>query len=355
MVGVQAGDPYHAFIESSFTVFLLDDDTEDRDGDGFTDGQEAEAGTDPDSNTSMPGIDYGLVAWYPFDGNASDMSGNGNHGTVYGATLGTDRHGQENRAYNFDGVDDFIEVVDSTDFDFQDKDFSVLAWVKKFSQVNSNTGVIMSQWNTGASPSSNEWFFTTTTSGQIGQANFSVEIGNTLHKSVDPTYFNIGQWAQITGVRKGTDLYLYFNGNEVSKEGNVTGSVNETGRNLVFGKYRDLNPFFAHISIDDAKIYDRALSEDEVRLIYDLEGALPNGAVTYAKLAPALQDLVDGNGSIFASLPAGSVIAVDANQTAPLGYTRFEVLTDPAKDLYFKEGNASEEAVGTLLGLRMVP
>ena len=30
---------------------------------------------------------------YPFDGNASDMSGNGNHGTVNGATLGTDRHG----------------------------------------------------------------------------------------------------------------------------------------------------------------------------------------------------------------------------------------------------------------------
>ena len=75
--------------------------------------------------------------------------------------------------------------------------------------------------------------------------------------------------------------------------------------------------------IDDIRIYDRALSEDEVRLIYDLEGALPNGAVTYAKLAPALQDLVDGNGSIFASLPAGSVIAVDANQTAPLGIYPF--------------------------------
>ena len=53
-------------------------------------------------------LQSGLVAWYPFDGNASDMSGNGNHGTVNGATLGTDRHGQTDKAYSFDGVDDNI-------------------------------------------------------------------------------------------------------------------------------------------------------------------------------------------------------------------------------------------------------
>ena len=34
-------------------------------------------------------LNNGLVAWYPFDGNASDMSGNGKHGTVHGATLGS--------------------------------------------------------------------------------------------------------------------------------------------------------------------------------------------------------------------------------------------------------------------------
>ena len=46
-------------------------------------------------------LQTGLVAWYPFDGNASDMSGNGNHGTVNGASLSTDRHGQANKAYKF--------------------------------------------------------------------------------------------------------------------------------------------------------------------------------------------------------------------------------------------------------------
>ena len=50
----------------------------------------------------------GLVAYYPFSGNANDYSGIGNHGTVFGATLATDRFGNLNHAYSFDGIDDYI-------------------------------------------------------------------------------------------------------------------------------------------------------------------------------------------------------------------------------------------------------
>jgi hypothetical protein len=50
----------------------------------------------------------GLVGWWGFNGNAQDGSGNGNHGTVNGATLTTDRFGNQNGAYSFDGVDDYI-------------------------------------------------------------------------------------------------------------------------------------------------------------------------------------------------------------------------------------------------------
>jgi hypothetical protein len=56
----------------------------------------------------------GLVGWWPFNGNANDESGNGNNGTVNGATLTIDRFGNANQAYGFDGVDDFIEVINST-------------------------------------------------------------------------------------------------------------------------------------------------------------------------------------------------------------------------------------------------
>ena len=52
----------------------------------------------------------GLVGYWPFNGNANDESGNGNNGTVNGATLAADRFGNGNEAYSFDGVDDFIDI-----------------------------------------------------------------------------------------------------------------------------------------------------------------------------------------------------------------------------------------------------
>src|SRR5208282_5892757 len=50
----------------------------------------------------------GLVAYYPFNGNANDASGNGNNGTVYGATLTADRFGNPNAAYSFNGASAYI-------------------------------------------------------------------------------------------------------------------------------------------------------------------------------------------------------------------------------------------------------
>jgi hypothetical protein len=52
----------------------------------------------------------GLVGWWPFNGNANDESGNGNDGTpLNGVALTTDRFGSVNSAYNFDGIDDYIQ------------------------------------------------------------------------------------------------------------------------------------------------------------------------------------------------------------------------------------------------------
>ena len=53
----------------------------------------------------------GLVGWWPFCGNANDESGNGNDGTVNGATPTTDRFGNVNSAYAFDGENDYIHVT----------------------------------------------------------------------------------------------------------------------------------------------------------------------------------------------------------------------------------------------------
>jgi hypothetical protein len=52
----------------------------------------------------------GLVAYYPFNGNANDMSGHGYNGTVHGASLIMDRFGNPNSAYSFNGTSDYIDM-----------------------------------------------------------------------------------------------------------------------------------------------------------------------------------------------------------------------------------------------------
>src|SRR5689334_15934420 len=51
-----------------------------------------------------------LVASYPFNGNANDATGNGHNATVNGPVLTTDRFGNANSAYLFDGIDDFMDA-----------------------------------------------------------------------------------------------------------------------------------------------------------------------------------------------------------------------------------------------------
>ena len=61
--------------------------------------------------TASADLTTGLVAHYPFDGNASDVTGNGHDGTVTGATLGADRHGNAGMAYSFDGDEDYVSLA----------------------------------------------------------------------------------------------------------------------------------------------------------------------------------------------------------------------------------------------------
>jgi hypothetical protein len=73
----------------------------------------------------------GLVGWWPFTGNANDLSGFNNHGTVNGATLTTDRFGVANRAYSFDGVNDYIDYQSGSNSLLNVLgNFSVTFWLK---------------------------------------------------------------------------------------------------------------------------------------------------------------------------------------------------------------------------------
>jgi len=84
-----------------------------------------------DTKVAFADLKDGLVAYYPFNGNANDESVNGNHGTVYGATLTTDRFGNTNKAYSFDGVDDYIDS--KFNFNGGSTNFTISYWAKFYS------------------------------------------------------------------------------------------------------------------------------------------------------------------------------------------------------------------------------
>jgi hypothetical protein len=70
----------------------------------------------------------GLVGWWPFNGNANDESGNGNNGTVNGATLSTDRFGNTNSSYFFNGGSDRI-VTNTNTLPSSQTSFTISLWV----------------------------------------------------------------------------------------------------------------------------------------------------------------------------------------------------------------------------------
>jgi hypothetical protein len=88
----------------------------------------------------------GLVGWWPFNGNANDESGSGNNGTVNGATLTSDRFGNMNKAYSFNGVNNYMQCMQSGPIGVPS--ITVAFWTKN---IGSGSGHIVSWGNNGIS------------------------------------------------------------------------------------------------------------------------------------------------------------------------------------------------------------
>ena len=71
----------------------------------------------------------GLAAYYPFNGNANDESGNGNNPIFNNATLVADYFGNANSAYHFNGIDNYMEILNSSSLNFNQQ-ISLCASVK---------------------------------------------------------------------------------------------------------------------------------------------------------------------------------------------------------------------------------
>ena len=212
-------------------------------------------------NTSTLG--NGLVAHYLFNGNAKDESGNGHNGKVFGARLVADRHKNDGKAYNFDGTDDYINLGNDDDFNFGKSDFSLSLWFQ--TSVNQPSIYLIGKYNDLLRPAygvgtgfvTDAYAFVAETSS-VAEVRGNVNLAN-------------GVWRHLTAVcDRDTWLTVYVDGlivgsvDAISESGAISSEAN-----LIIGAIESGQYFSG--KIDDVRIYNRALFDDEVKALYDLE------------------------------------------------------------------------------------
>lgn len=215
-----------------------------------------------------------LVAHFPFNGNANDASGNGHNGTVTGATLTTDRFGQTNQAYLFGGPAAYITVpLNAAIFS---NDFTASVWFNA-SDINNGWPTLLHEQGVSAAYTPFNLQIAGLTSGSTGighliaDATISGPSFNWLLDRANQT--PIGTYCQAVVTKAGTQVTMYLN-SQVTVTGNVTTPITQTGETLWIGRAptEDLKGAYVfHGVIDDIRIYNRALSADEVAELYEIE------------------------------------------------------------------------------------
>ncbi len=203
-----------------------------------------------------------LIGYWPFNGNANDESGNGNHGTVNGATITFDRFGNPNSAYNFDGFSSIIEVFDVSQFDFShNKQFSV-SFFLKILDIN-NYGCYISKWGPSGD-GDDEWQFFSNTFGYTSLIVNSTSKPGSPNSETGDT-LNENQWYHIAGIWDGTNstISFYVNGILINSLNSAETSTIHNSQPLRIGGncYSD---GFTNADIDDIRIFRRVLTPGEI-------------------------------------------------------------------------------------------
>jgi gliding motility-associated-like protein len=209
----------------------------------------------------------GLLGWWPFTGNALDSSGNGNNGAITGATLTTDRFGRSNCAYNFDGVNDYIQVLSNSKISNLNE-LSISCWVN-INSIPSFLGGIVTKWqgtlNCNSFTDHYGLWVSNDTRIVAGSNNYQFFPNQTLNTAVGTK-----KWYHIVFVKSVSNGgLLYINGKlAVSNKTNST-ACNSTNP-LYFGcdQMNGNRNRFYNGKIDDIGLWNRSLTECEISALY---------------------------------------------------------------------------------------
>ncbi len=242
----------------------------------------------------------GLVGYWPFNGNANDESGNGNNGTVTGATLTTDRFGNTNEAYSFNGINNYIDCGPLSAIPNSVGDITQSAWILAPNDqtayckmaIMSKRQLLNQGWPTiggganGAAgfPVNNQAYFF------LNAQNYSAGVTNAMSST---GLTNDGNWHLVSGTKNGSTYKLYFDGTlQVTLTDNYSLTSNS---NLIIGHEAmwgfECEKWFAG-KLDDIGIWNRALTQQEITDLY-------NGCQTSVNTQPTTQTININNNAQF--------------------------------------------------------
>ncbi len=260
----------------------------------------------------------GLVGYWPFNGNANDQSGNGNNGTVNGATLTTDRFGNNNSAYSFNGINNYIETL-SNNFPINNSARTISLWYfyEPFQSME-DWSSLFSYGSSNNTPSDNRKLNDIFVAYPTNRVYFNA---NELGTIANASQSLVNNWRNITIVYGGTDistLKIYLDGLLLSSQiinstqfnellTNISNlNIGKTSSNYIGNTGANGTNFYYKGKIDDIGIWNRALSQQEITSMFNgvnysdtcnaVSGSLVNGLVAYYPFCGNANDQ-SGNGN----------------------------------------------------------
>lgn len=221
-----------------------------------------------------------LVAHYLLNGNGNDNIGS-SHGTVIGATTTVDRNSNTNAALYFDGIDDWVDIGNSPELAIYG-DITVSAWVKTPSSwptvykdyqiYTRNTEYVSTIY--GVNLFLNDPHLSSRNFGFILKTGTN-SWGNDYAQSSSSLQLNT--WYFVVGVREGNLVKIYVNGILEGTDLGSSSSINYGPTPMAaIGQKDGLSATFMKGTIDDVRIYKRALTASDIQTLYNFVGLEEN-------------------------------------------------------------------------------
>ena len=196
----------------------------------------------------------GLVAWYPFNGNALDESGNAANGTILGATPTEDRNGVSSAALHFDGQS--WVSASPLGLPYADAPRSVSAWLNPSTVAGPFTLTAVAYGVPSTSGAFMVGFYNQGIAVQGWADDFGAEVD-----------YNADEWMHVVCTYAASSIKIYLNGVLIEEGENTT--WNTMDGPLILGSRVDLANSYFEGSIDDVGIWNRALDQAEVVALYN--------------------------------------------------------------------------------------